>query len=416
MKTSWFAFLLFFCFLLPLVGEEAVLKPGDFVAVCGDSITEQRKYSNLIENYLMMCQPEAELRAMCFGWNGETSWGFLKRVENDAVPFQPTIVTICLGMNDGAENYPEANRYTNYRDSMDKIVKIFKKAGVRSIIVGTPGVVDTDFYKKGDPVLRNETLRKLGVVGKEVAAENQVGFADLHSPMMEVMAKAKAKYGPKYSFAGSDGVHPEVNGHLVMAYAFLKAMGCKGDIGRITVDMKSGEATASAGHQILSSAGSKIEIESTRYPFCFPGTPSDPASTSGIVEFIPFNEELNRYLLVVNNAPGAKVKVTWGKSSKEFTAEALKKGINLPAEFPDSPFNDTFSRISSAIRDKEAFDIKFVKVMQHSILDWKEILPEFSEHYGNMTGRLVEREKAEAEKMRALIVPFKHTLLIESGS
>ena len=52
--------------------------------------------------------------------------------------------------------------------------------------------------------------------------------------MEDVMTKAKAKYGKQYALAGeADGVHPDENGHLVMAYAFLKALGCDGDIGTI---------------------------------------------------------------------------------------------------------------------------------------------------------------------------------------
>lgn len=389
------------------------LKPGDFVAVCGDSITEQRRYSNFIESYLMMCQPESDLRAMCFGWNGETSWGFAKRVENDAVSFNPSVVTICLGMNDGSESYPEADRYEDYRNAMDRIVQVFKAGGVRNIIVGTPGAVDFDTYKKGDPAKRNAVLGKLGGIAKEVAAENGVGFADVHTPMMETMKKAKERYGSSYHVAGVDGVHPESNGHIIMAYAFLKAMGCKGDIGTITYDMKAGQADGSDGHKVLSADGSKLVIESTKYPFCFSGEPSDPLGTRGTAELIPFNQDLNRFQLVVKNAPAPLVKVTWGSASKQFSAEALAAGINLAAEFGDNPFSASFARINSAIRDKEAFDIRAVKSMQHSLLDWKEVVPEFAEQYKIMTHRVADREKRESKKIREMIVPVKHTLVIE---
>lgn len=392
---------------------ESILHPGDSVAICGDSITEQRRYANLIENYLLMCQPQPDLKAMCFGWNGETSWGFLKRVDNDVASFHPEVVTICLGMNDGSESYPEAERYKDYRESMTKIVQILKNSGVRQIIVGTPGVVDTDFYKKSDPAKRNATLGKLATLAKEVASENNVRFADIHTPMLDVMAKAKAKYGPGYSVAGADGVHPEVNGHLIMAYVFLKALGCDGDIGTITYDMGSQQATGSPGQKILSAANQKIEIESTRYPFCFPGDADKPTSTRSIVEFIPFNQELNRYRLVVKNAPGSKVKVTWGKESKVFSSAELAEGINLAAEFLDNPFQEQFSRISTTIRDKEAIDLKMTKSMQHSLLDWKELLPEFSDQYTKMTQRLVIRAKEESAKMSALVTPVKHVIQIE---
>ena len=394
---------------------QSVLKPNDFVAICGDSITEQRRYSSMIESYLVMCLPEMNLRAMCFGWSGETSWGFLKRVENDVVPFHPDVVTVCLGMNDGSEAYPEADRYRDYQKSMNGIVQIFTKAKIREIIVATPGVVDIDTYKMGNPTSRNAILEKLGDIGKEVASENGVRFVDIHAPMMQYMKEAKALYGPKYHVAGADGIHPEANGGVIMAYAFLKALGCSGEIGAITYDMKSQEAAGSAGHKVLSSGSGKVEIESTRYPFCFSGDPATPAATSGMAALLPFNQELNRYLLVVKNAPGPKVKVTWGKATKEFSAEAIAKGINLAAEFSDNPFSAPFAKIHAAIRDKNAFDIKAVKILQHSLQDWRDVVPEFDEQYSVMTKRVADREKAESEKIRAMVVPLKHTIVIESA-
>src|SRR5207244_1820978 len=61
---------------------EPLFKSGDFVAVIGDSITEQKLYSLYIADYLLMCQPEANLRTTQFGWGGETAAGFERRMEN----------------------------------------------------------------------------------------------------------------------------------------------------------------------------------------------------------------------------------------------------------------------------------------------------------------------------------------------
>jgi hypothetical protein len=74
---------------------ENQLRPGDLVAVCGDSITEQKIYSLYIEDYLLMCQPAPQLEAMQFGWSGESTWGFLGRMKNEVLAFQPTIATTC---------------------------------------------------------------------------------------------------------------------------------------------------------------------------------------------------------------------------------------------------------------------------------------------------------------------------------
>src|SRR6185436_7649799 len=89
---------------------EQSLRDGDLVAICGDSITEQKLYSVYIEDYLLMCQATPNLEAAQFGWSGEVSWGFLARMNNDVGPFKPTVATTCYGMNDGGYGASSADR------------------------------------------------------------------------------------------------------------------------------------------------------------------------------------------------------------------------------------------------------------------------------------------------------------------
>ena len=102
-----------------------------------------------------------------------------------------------------------------------------------------------------------------------------------------------------------------------MAYAFLKALGCDGNIGTITVDLAANKAEATEGHQVLAAKDGVIEIQSTRYPFCFPvdnaaQSEKDSHNVRGVLEFVPFNQELNRLTLIVKGGGSGKVKVTWG--------------------------------------------------------------------------------------------------------
>ncbi len=113
-----------------------------------------------------------------------------------------------------------------------------------------------------------------------------------------------------------------------------------GDIGTLIVDFKAGTAAGSPGQEVTGFKQGVLEVESTRYPFCFSGSETD-ASARAMSAFVPFNEELNRYRLVVKNAP-ARAVVTWGTASKEFTAAQLDSGINFAAAFPENPFSKPF--------------------------------------------------------------------------
>lgn len=391
------------------------LKPDDHVAICGDSITEQKLYSLYIEDYLLMCQPEPKLRTTQFGWSGETAQGLLNRIKNDVLPFKPTVATTCYGMNDGGYAPLAPERAKLYRDSMTGIVKALKEAGTRFIVVGTPGAVDTDTYSRaGGAAVYNKTLSELGNIAREVAEHNDTAFADVHGTMIDVMAKAKAKYGKTYHVGGKDGVHPAANGHLVMAYAYLKALGCSGDIGTITLDAKAGTATATDGHKVLSADTSKVAVESSKYPFCFFGAPEDPASTAGIIEFLPFNQDLNRFQLVVKNASVPKVKVTWGATSKEFTSEQLAQGINLAAEFLTNPFSEPFQTVQKTFAAQQAYETTAHKFLLHSLLDWRKHFPEDEKNYA-IQGEKVLKKAAELQvASAAAIKPVQHTISIEA--
>lgn len=401
--------------LLPALASADSPQRGDVVAICGDSITEQKDYSVLIEEYLLMCQPAPRLRSVQFGWGGETSWGFLGRMSNDVLWCRPDVATTCYGMNDGGYSPMTEEKANRYREAQKSIVRAFKKAGTRMIIVGSPGVVDTDTFRKSpeQAIMYNKTLAGLRDIARQVAVDEGVVFANVFDPMMAVMTKAKAKYGPEYHLAGGDGVHPARNGHLVMAYAFLKAMGCDGNIGTITVDVGANKAQATRGHKVLSCEGGVVEVESSRYPFCFFGEPASPNSSRGVLEFLPFNEELNRFKLVVKGATAGRVKVTWGQATKEFAAADLTNGINLAAEFLDNPFCPQFQKVEQAIRTQQNYETTLHKVLLHELPAYRNAAPGEADAIERIAKATQDRDKALSDAAAAAVVPVRHTIKVE---
>jgi len=405
------------------------VRKGDVVAVCGDSITEQKEYSAFIEAYLAACQPDGPIRTAQFGWSGDSmNWLWSRGGPVPMLAIKPSVVTTCYGMNDGGYKPVEPATINTYSNGLTQLVQDFKKNGVRLVVVGSPGAVDTETFKN-DPAqaaMYNPTLAALRDVARDVAQHENCAFANVHDLMLKVMAKAKAKYGQKYHVAGGDGVHPAANGHLVMAYAFLKAMGCAGNIGTITLDLASGQATATEGHKIISSEGGTVVVKSSRYPFCFYGDPSNPGATTGIIEFFPFNEDLNRFLLVVTDTGASDdglVRVTWGKSSKEFKTADLAKGINLAAEFLENPFSEPFQKLrDGTIRNQQNWETPFYKIYLTSLLDHglrqdlhddPEVGTTGEEDLARMTGALCRKDKKLADSVAADVVPVQHVIKVE---
>ncbi len=392
------------------------LKDGDYVAIIGDSITEQKLYSLNIESYLLMCQPKKNLSATQFGWSGETADGFSKRMANDCLRFKPMVATTCFGMNDGRYSPMDDKKAEWYRNAQRSVVKQLKEAGTRFIVLGSPGVVDSDTFRK-DPAaaeMYNKTLAALRDIDRELAKEEGVAFADVYGAMFEVMTKAKAKYGKAYHVGGGDGVHPDRNGHLVMAYAFLKALGCDGDIGTITVDLGKNTATASDGHQVKSVKDGAVEVVSSRYPFCFYGEPDKTNATRGVIEFIPFNEELNRFRLVVTNIGAAKAKVTWGTDSREYTAAELEKGVNLAADFLGNPFSEPFRQVEGAIFQKQNMETPLVKQAMNALPTYTKLVPEEAAAFERVAQALIKKDVEARVSVTAAVKPVTHTVAIQA--
>ena len=396
----------------------AQLQAGDTVAICGDSITEQKQYSVFIEDYLLICQPAPDLKAHQFGWSGEKTDGFRGRMSNDVLPFAPTVATTSYGMNDGAYAAIDPARQEAYRKNTEAIIKTFREGGVRFIVIGSPGLVDTYSFDqipgRGYSATNyNKTLADLAHIAREVATEQGATYADVYSSMATVMQAAKARYGPACQVAGPDGIHPAANGHLVMAYAFLKALGCSGEIGTITWDAKTGMAATTAGHRILSVNNGNIEIESSRYPFCFYGNPADPGSTRAVLEFLPFNKDLNRFQLVVTNGGAARFKVTWGRESKIFSATQLEPGINLAAEFMDNPFAESFASVDKAVREQQAWEGPAVNNFLHNLPEWGRLLPDEKASLDRLKTATVQKAEALGQAARAAVVPVRYAIKIE---
>ena len=74
-----------------------------------------------------------------FGWSGERAPGFANRMANDLVPWQPTVVTTCFGMNDGGYGPYTDGIGKAYEDGTRRIQARCKELGARMVVGGRSG-------------------------------------------------------------------------------------------------------------------------------------------------------------------------------------------------------------------------------------------------------------------------------------
>lgn len=399
--------------LAPLRAD-LLVKPHDVVLVSAETPVMPGMVSVDVAQYLLMCQPVegVEVVSACDGQ--EEIEPFMHRVPTEIAFWKPTVALISHGVNQGREGV-EGKGYTYYHPLyINQTIDALKAIGVRAIVLGSTNPVDsTQFGSSPDAAKTyNTNLGAFADLDQQLATKAGATFADIFHPMMDVMAKSKAAYGADYVFGGRDGRFPDRNAQLVMAYGFLKALGCDGAIGTITVDLAQNTATGTPGQKIVSVDKGAVTIESTRYPYCFQGDPKTSNATTGIIAFFPFNAELNRYLLVVNGLTTPRAKVTWGTESREFAATDLAKGVNLAEAFAaHTPFDPAFMHVQDQLWQQQLKQIVLNNAVVKNLDAYTKMAP--GAPIDQLAQGIHDQDKKNGEKAAALFVPVTHTIKIE---
>ncbi len=388
-----------------------ILKKGDRLAICGDSITEQKMYSRMIETYLTACAPQWQISVRQYGWSGETTAGFLHRMERDCLRFHPTVATLCYGMNDARYRPFDVTNGRWYEDHYRAIVQTFKQADAR-VVVGSPGCAGklATWVKSRAGTLDelNVNLCALRDIAIEVSESENVAFADIFWPMLQAQVFAPSQHAATvdqpYEVAGKDGIHPDWAGHTIMAWAFLRAMGVDGEIATIDYRPSDGTAKVSDGHVIEACDSSRLVIRSSRYPFCATGSVDRDNSIRSGMTLVPFNESLNRFTLKVSGLDRGNYQVNWGKHVQTFSSEQLISGVNLADVFTENPFCEAFAKVDAAVAEKQAYETKQIKESFHG----REGANDFE---GVVTATEAERRKL-LDAITNAMQPVVHSLSI----
>ena len=338
---------------------QSPLKAGDRLVFLGDSITEQKVHTRYVMNYFTLRYPGLDVTFRNAGVSGDTAPGGLGRLQRDVLGLKPTVVTICFGMNDGGYSAFDQGRYDNFMKGMTGLVAELKKANARVILLG-PGCVDPDRRPPLKEQNYNDTLSKYSKGCKELAEKEKVDYFDLHDLMIDVQTKAKAK-DPKFTMIG-DSVHPDPSGQAVMAYAILKALGCKDQASGLEIDAAASKATPDRCKvDDLKVADGSITF--TRSDEALP-TAMD-AGAASTLEFFPFTQDLNQYNFKVTGLKAGKWKLAVeGIDVGTFSEKDLAAGVNL-ATLP-GPWQKLGEQVNQASANQE--NVYFTYWRQVSLL------------------------------------------------
>ena len=314
------------------------LRDGDRVVFFGDSITEQRLYTTFAETYVVTRFPKLNIGFVHSGWGGDRVNGggggpIDARLWRDVLPYNPTVVTIMLGMNDGQYRAFDDKIFeefsTGYKHIVDTVKRQLPAARI-TVIQPSPydDVTRAPTFEGG----YNQVLVRYSEFLKQLAAEQKLGVADLNTPVVEALRKAAATDAAAAARIIPDRVHPGPSGHLIMAEALLKAWNAPALVTDVEIDAARKVAARERNTRVTDiQVGKGASWTQLDEALPMPVDMRD-ALTALAVRSSDFMEALNQQTLKVRGlASGRYTLKIDGDAVGAFTAEQLASGVNLAA-------------------------------------------------------------------------------------
>jgi lysophospholipase L1-like esterase len=207
------------------------------VLCIGDSITYGGQYLVDFEVGLRLSFPEvSHFEILNLGLSSETVSGLSEdghaggqfprpnlheRIDRVLSKVKPQIVLACYGMNDGIYLPIEKSRFESFRDGIILLHEKAELSGAK-IFHLTPATFDPGPEAPPEAFNYNQTL---DAYSQWLLAQRSQGWEviDLHFPMNRELAERR-KLDPQFRFA-KDRIHPDAQGHWVMARELLRHLG-----------------------------------------------------------------------------------------------------------------------------------------------------------------------------------------------
>ena len=324
-------------------------KEGDRAVFLGNSITDGGHYHSYIWLYYMTRFPNMNLRVFNGGIGGDTAFDMNKRLDGDIFCLEPTVLMVTFGMNDSGYFEYNGDKPKEFGEQKDQesiknyqqMEKRFKDLpSTRIVMLGTSPYDETVQLKDNVPFrTKNETIKRIVEYQKQSAAENHWEFTDLNEPMTAMNHRFQQK-DPSFTLCGRDRIHPDNDGHMVMAYLFLKAQGFAGkDVANVEIDANRKQAVKSENCAIsnIKKNGKELSFdylaESLPYPLdTIPRGWEQSRSQADAMKVVPFMDEMNREILKVTGLKGTYKLLIDGEEIGTWNAGELAAGINLAKE------------------------------------------------------------------------------------
>lgn len=352
-----------FCLLMGINGVHSQsipeFKDGERVAFVGNSITCGGHYHSYIWLYYMTHFPNRRIDVFNEGVGGDVARQMSQRLDK-VFEHKPTVVTLSFGMNDtGYMNYTLPENESIGRKNVETscndykvIEEAYKKyPKIQKVLIGSSPYDETSCFNKVPFPGKNKLIQDISDFLKGRAQANNWGYVDFNRPMTEIN-KREQQADSTFTLCGGDRIHPTTDGHLVMAYLFLKAQGLTDKpVADVAIDASSRAVNLSENCEITNLTVSPESVSFTylanSLPFPIDASHHDNElhTQADALNVIPFMDEMNYEGLAVKGLQdGYYLLKIGGKTIARLTAGELKRGVNL-ASYSNTPQNEQAQQI-----------------------------------------------------------------------
>jgi lysophospholipase L1-like esterase len=338
---------LFAAFLAPsaLSAADAFgLHDGDRVVFYGDSITDQRRYTAFAETYVVTRFPKLDVKFIHSGWGGDRVSGGAGgpidvRLYRDVLPYNPTVVTIMLGMNDGSYRAYDPAIFDTFATGYKHIVDVLKRQlpGVRITAI-QPSAYDDVTRAPSFEGGYNRVLTRYSDFLAELASTQKLDLANLNGPVVDMLTKANVLDATAAAKLVPDRIHPAEQATLVMAQGLLKSWKAPAIVTEVEIDAAHHTAAVQTNTHVSEVKSEKglgwMQMDEA---LPMPLNRQDPL-VALVLKSSDFVDALDREPLRVKGLARGNYRLDIdGDTAGTFSSEQLAAGINL-ADLP-TPMN-----------------------------------------------------------------------------
>ena len=329
--------------------KDFYLHDGDRVLFYGDSITDQRNYTMMIETYVVTRYPGLKVRFTNSGWGGDRVSGggggdIDLRLSRDVIPYRPNVITIMLGMNDGGYKAATEASDKAYFDGYRHIYQTLQRDAPQARITAIqPSPYDDVTRLPGFPVqggiAYNDVMVAYGKWVANFARENHLTLADANTDFVHMLERANASDPTIAKEILSDHIHPSFGGALMIGEAVLKAWNARSVVASVAIHVESSKArvehTEHTSVQALTPVNGGVRWQQTDDALPLPFLQWEQMWGAGptvslVIQSSDLTQTLNQEPLRVTGLHSGVYSVRIdGNSIGTFTSDQLNTGINL---------------------------------------------------------------------------------------